>query len=301
MKKLSVLGAGRMGSALVKAFLAADHSVTVWNRTAAKCAQLVEAGAVQAASPAEAIAAGEVVVSVLRDYDCARQVYEQAGVTGRGKVLVELSSGTPEQARRGHAWARGAGMDYLDGAMMATPDLIGQPGCVILYAGKKEVYDRLAATLRAIADQGVYVGNSVGHANVLDNSILITLWGVIHGMLQGAAICQAEQLSLTTYEDMLRGVFPLCEQMTLDCLRRIAERRYDADSLGSTLDICHASVRHILEVSRQHGLDEGLPRALDRVFERAAASGHARSDLAAAYVGLSLGPQSPGQGLIASE
>lgn len=45
---VSVIGMGNMGSALADALLAANHSVTVWNRSAKKCAAAVAAGAVRA-------------------------------------------------------------------------------------------------------------------------------------------------------------------------------------------------------------------------------------------------------------
>ena len=39
----------------------------------------------------------------------------------RGKVLVQLSSGTPDEAREMESWARPRGIDYLDGAIMNYP------------------------------------------------------------------------------------------------------------------------------------------------------------------------------------
>ena len=41
---VSVLGLGYMGSALARAFLAKQHAVTVWNRTASRAQPLAEAG-----------------------------------------------------------------------------------------------------------------------------------------------------------------------------------------------------------------------------------------------------------------
>ena len=42
---VSVIGIGNMGSALAEALIANGHRVTVWNRTAAKCEALADAGA----------------------------------------------------------------------------------------------------------------------------------------------------------------------------------------------------------------------------------------------------------------
>ncbi|MGV9897077.1 NAD(P)-binding domain-containing protein, partial [Streptomyces tendae] len=46
---LTVLGTGAMGTALVRAWLAAGHPVTVWNRTPARAEALAAQGATVAA------------------------------------------------------------------------------------------------------------------------------------------------------------------------------------------------------------------------------------------------------------
>ena len=58
-QRVSVIGLGRMGSALATTLLEDHYKVTVWNRTAAKAEPLVEAGATLAASVNEAIDGSE--------------------------------------------------------------------------------------------------------------------------------------------------------------------------------------------------------------------------------------------------
>jgi 3-hydroxyisobutyrate dehydrogenase-like beta-hydroxyacid dehydrogenase len=174
MATISVLGAGRMGAALVTAWIEGGHDVTVWNRTAAKVAPLRARGARSAASLDEA-ARADVVVGVVSDYEVSEALRTSPGFAGalRGKTYVELTSGTPQQARRSAAWAKENGIDYLDGAIMATPDVIGRPGCTILYAGPTaRSFDAHAPKLRALGDGTVHVGVDIGHANALANAIL---------------------------------------------------------------------------------------------------------------------------------
>src|ERR1700754_1265589 len=56
-KAVTVLGLGAMGSALARAFIAAGHPTTVWNRAPEKAAALVAAGAARADTAATAVAA----------------------------------------------------------------------------------------------------------------------------------------------------------------------------------------------------------------------------------------------------
>jgi 3-hydroxyisobutyrate dehydrogenase-like beta-hydroxyacid dehydrogenase len=289
MARISVLGAGRMGAALVTAFAKAGHTVSVWNRTAAKAQPLAAAGARVARTPLDATTDADLIVDIVSDYDASAELARSAGASGawRGKTLLELATGTPAHAQRAAAWAKEHGIRYLDGAIMATPDTIGQPGCTIVYAGPQDVFDAHKATLAAIADNSLYLGAEIGHANVLDNALLVVLWGTVHGVLQGAAICEAEEFSLETFATALKGAWPVVEPLMRSSIDRIAKRRWTADSTTqSTLAPCHASARHVLEISRQHGLDTGLPEALLRVFQRAVDAGHRDDDVAAAYTGM---------------
>lgn len=289
MARISVLGAGRMGAALVTAFTRAGHAVTVWNRTRARATPLEAAGARVAPSLLEAVEAADLVVDVVSDYDASAELVRDGDVTRalRGKTFLELASGTPKQAQRAAAWAQEHGIRYLDGAIMATPDFIGQPGCTILYAGPGDVFEAHEATLGALADNGLHVGSEIGHANVLDNAILVVLWGSVHGVLQGAAICEAERFSLDAFANALKGAWPVVEPILLASIERIGNRRWAADATTqSTLAPGYASVRHLLEMSREYGIDTALPGALHRVFQRAVERGHRDDDIAAAYEGL---------------
>ncbi|HAN24592.1 MAG TPA: oxidoreductase, partial [Microbacterium ginsengisoli] len=64
MTDIGFLGLGTMGRAMAGRLLETGHRVTVWNRSDAPVAELVAAGAVAAASPADALGA-PVSISML--------------------------------------------------------------------------------------------------------------------------------------------------------------------------------------------------------------------------------------------
>ena len=64
---VGIAGTGRMGAAIATRLLAQGHTVTVWNRTPAKLAPLVAAGAKAADTPAALAAASETVITILTD------------------------------------------------------------------------------------------------------------------------------------------------------------------------------------------------------------------------------------------
>ncbi|WP_169803790.1 NAD(P)-binding domain-containing protein, partial [Actinomadura rubrobrunea] len=132
---VTVIGLGSMGTALARAFLRAGHPTTVWNRTPEKADGLVAEGAVRAATVAEAASAAELIVICVLDHRAVRAILDAAGDALAGRVVVNLTSSTPEEARQAAARAAERGVRYLDGAIMAVPTMIGSERALIFYGG----------------------------------------------------------------------------------------------------------------------------------------------------------------------
>jgi 3-hydroxyisobutyrate dehydrogenase-like beta-hydroxyacid dehydrogenase len=77
---ITILGTGRMGSALARTFLKQGYTTTVWNRTRSKCQPLAELGAQIAPSVLDAVAAEVIVVNVT-DYVTSDRLLRPDDVT----------------------------------------------------------------------------------------------------------------------------------------------------------------------------------------------------------------------------
>ena len=288
-RRVTVLGAGRMGSALVRALLERGHAVTVWNRTASRCLPLAALGARVASSVEQAVAAAELVIGNVSDYPTSAELLRAPAVTSalRERLFMQLATGTPRQAREAAAWVREHDIAYLDGAIMATPEFIGQAGCTIVYAGASGPFEDYRSVFAALGGNATYVGADIGHANALNAAILVVLWGALLGALQGAALCEAEGFPLAVFAGSLAATMPVLAGMVTSTVERIDQRGFAADeSTFSSVEICHASARLIGAMNREHGLDLGLTDALERVFQRTTAAGHAQADFAAVYLAM---------------
>lgn len=113
MSEASVIGLGAMGSALARAFLRDGHCVTVWNRTSAKAEPLVRDGAVLAPSAALAVGASPIVVVCVDNYEVTKTILGSNEVASSlsDRVLVQLSTGSPQEARDSEAWVRDQGAE----------------------------------------------------------------------------------------------------------------------------------------------------------------------------------------------
>lgn len=272
-----------MGGALAGALLDAGWPVIAWNRSAARSAPLAERGARVAASPQEAIAAAEAVIANLLDYPVTEEVLGTAAAAAalRGRLLVQLASGSPAQARAMAGWAEGKGASFLDGAIMATPDYVGTPDGVILVSGPRPAYDRWEGMFRVLGGKAEFVGEDAGAASGLDLALLTEMWGSLFGVLHAIALCRGNDIPLSDLVARRPGFAPVVGGAVEDLLARTEAGRLEGD--GQTLAsvaIHHASVLHMLEASIDLGLDVGAVRAWDGILERTRAAGHGEGDFA---------------------
>ena len=150
MSDISVVGLGSMGASLTRTLLAAGHDVSVWNRSADKAEPLVAVGAAWCVTLADALEASPVVLVCVRDYATTRQIFEDSGAAAGlgGRMLVQLSTGTPAEVATDAAWATSHDAEYLDGAILAAPPDIGSEDCQILIAGEDSIWRRCQPLLQ---------------------------------------------------------------------------------------------------------------------------------------------------------
>jgi len=267
-KKVGVLGLGRMGAALAGALLGAGHDVSVWNRSPLKAGPLLDRGAKLAATPAEA-ASADVVLTCLSTYDSQQPVLDAASLSGR--TLVNLTSGTPEQARAAAKWAASEGIDYVDGVIMAVPQGIGTPAAQILYSGSEPVFAAQREVLEVLGTP-VFLGEDAGLAALYDLALLGMMWSTMAGYLHALALVGTEGVTPAQFAPMASA----WQAAVGGFLPRIGEQVASGDYATevSALDINAAGLALLVETSRAQGISPELPTALRELFDRAVAAGH---------------------------
>ncbi|MEU3848471.1 NAD(P)-binding domain-containing protein [Streptomyces sp. NPDC029554] len=201
---VTLLGAGAMGTALARAWLAAGHPVTVWNRTPARAETLAAEGAAVAPSAAAAVAANRLVVVCLLDDASVGEALDAADLTGRD--LVNLTTGTPGEGRARAAWAEARGARFVDGGIMAVPPMIGVPesGGYVFYSGSHELFEEHRDTL-AVPAGTRWVGTDPGFAALHDVALLSAMNGMFAGMLHAFALVRGEDIAPKDFAPLLAG------------------------------------------------------------------------------------------------
>lgn len=275
---VTIVGLGLMGRALADAVLAAGHQVTVWNRTAVKAEGLVSRGARLAASVESAVLASPVSIVCVSDYESLRQAFASVAGELDGRVLVNLTSGDPEQARELARWADQAGARSLDGAIMAVPSTIGSTDAVILLSGSGAAFEVHRPLLAALGDV-TFLGDDHGLSALYDVAGLSVMWGVLNSWLQGVALLSTAGVGASAFTPFATQV----AQETVGWLPGYADQ-IDRGSFtpdDATLTTHAGGIAHLVRVSEKLGVDAELPRLFGSVVARAIAAGRAELSYAA--------------------
>jgi len=214
-QKVTVIGAGRMGSALAAALFNKGLATTVWNRTASRTEPLARLGLRVAQSVLEAVNAADVIIVNILNYNATRQLlwHPEFESVLRGKILVQLTTGTPDEARELESWAQPRGIRYLDGAIQSYPMDIGNPETTVLYSGSEELFNHVKPVLIAFGDNAMLVGNEIGQASALDIAVVCAfLVNAMFGFLYGYIVCEAEKVPVGKYMQFVKGLMPVVDE-----------------------------------------------------------------------------------------
>lgn len=314
---VTVIGLGAMGRALAGAFLDNGHPTTVWNRTAGKGGELTERGATEAATVAEAIAASPIVVVCVLDYDAVREVLgapgasdladladvldtpgtpEAPGTSGTpdgsgtsgtqgtvagllsGRTLVNLTNGTPRQARELARWASERGADYLDGGIMAVPPMIGTPGSLILCSGSPEAFTAHERTLSATGAVS-YLGEDAGRASLYDIALLSAMYGMFGGFFHAIAMVGSEKVPATEFTPLVVSWL----NAMITSLPGMA-KAYDANdhsAAASNLRMQAEAFVNLLDASGEQGVSAELLEPMGTLLHRGVAANLGEGDISA--------------------
>jgi 3-hydroxyisobutyrate dehydrogenase-like beta-hydroxyacid dehydrogenase len=276
MSHLSLIGLGAMGSALAHAFLGAGHQLTVWNRSPQKMEPIVQAGARGADSLSEAIEASPIIVVCIDNYAASKSLLERDGPVSAlsGRTLIQLSTGTPAEAREAEAWFGEIGVAYLDGAIMPYPSGIGGKEAQILFAGPEDAYLRCRPFLECLGGDLRYLGANVAAAAVVDMALLTRDLSLYLGVVHGICLCESENVEIDTYSSMFADTHP-----AKDLIETI---RTDAfDEPGATIDVWLAAIEKIQAQAHGAGISSEVPDFIASFFKRATVMGFGDEDTAA--------------------
>jgi 3-hydroxyisobutyrate dehydrogenase-like beta-hydroxyacid dehydrogenase len=264
---------GPMGQAMVRAYLAAGHPVTVWNRTASRADGLVDAGATRAATPAEAVAASPVVLLSLTHYAAMYEILGEVGDALAGKVVVNLGSDTPQASRDAAAWFAERGAELLVGGIMVPAEAIGTDAAYVFYSGPRSVFETHEPMLRVIGRPD-HRGADPALAQLFYQALVHVFVTTLAAFVQGAALLGTAGVTAREYA-------PLADELVQLARLSFGEAAGNIDAgdhpdEGASAQMMAVGVDHIAGAVAAAGQDTALPAAVKSLYDRMIEAGYGK-------------------------
>ncbi len=160
--RLGWLGAGRMGSELVRRLLAAGCDVAVYNRTRAKAEPLAALGAKIVGSAADLATRDVVFATVGTPQDLVDAVLGEGGLMSGAAapaILVDCSTISAEVSAQVRAELARRGTQLLAAPVMGNPKVASVGKLTLAVSGPKEAFDSARPYLDLLGAGATYVGD----------------------------------------------------------------------------------------------------------------------------------------------
>ena len=178
MQRIGFVGIGLMGQQMSRRLLAAGFPVMVWNRTKARAADLLVAGAVWGESPRAVAEASDVVIVMVTDSAASEAMIAgpQGVLAGAhpGLTLIDMGSVAPETSRAMAERARAKGVPMLDAPVTGNPKVASEGKLGIMVGGPQATFDACLPIFQAMGVKIIHVGeNGKGTTLKLINNLIM--------------------------------------------------------------------------------------------------------------------------------
>jgi 3-hydroxyisobutyrate dehydrogenase len=277
---IALLGTGAMGTGMARNLARAGFDLHVWNRTAAKAADLAAVGAAVAASPADAVRGADVVITMLWDADTVAEVLTEAAPgPAPGTLWIQMSTVGIEGAARLADFASRRGLRYVDAPVLGTRKPAEDGTLVILASGPDDVRERCSPVFDAIGSRTMWVGpaGQGSRLKLVANAWVLT---VVEGVAECLALAGALGLDPELFLEAVRGGTMDAPYVGLKGRAMLSGDFTPAFALaGAAKD-----AGFIVSAAAAAGADVGVFERIREHLDRGVAAGHGDLDMAATYL-----------------
>lgn len=202
--KVAFCGLGQMGEPMAARLLGDGSELVVWNRTKERADALSERGARRAASPAEAAAEADVVITMLSTPDALDAVvFGDEGLASSmesGATLVDMSTVGPDAVRR-LAERLPEGVEVLDSPVLGSVSAATEGSLKLFVGGRDDQVEQWRPVLEHFGTVH-HVGplGSGAAMKLVANSVLATL---MTGLSEALALADGLGLDASQVLDLL--------------------------------------------------------------------------------------------------
>jgi 3-hydroxyisobutyrate dehydrogenase len=266
---------------MARHFLAARYPLVVWNRTAARAAELVQGGAALAGAPADVGADADVVITCVTDAAALRAIAGgDDGLLARPRAdlrWIETSTIGAPASRELAALAAARGVAYLEAPVTGSRRGAEDGTLLAMSGGPEALHAACEPVLRVFARKVIHVG-PVGSAAVMKliGNTLIAF--MLEGLAETAVLGARAGLALPA---ILEVVAASMFASPFFAFKGDAMARRAFDDVLFSIELMAKDLALAAEEADARGVAMPGLEAIRRVLELARSLGHGAEDIAA--------------------
>jgi 3-hydroxyisobutyrate dehydrogenase len=271
---VTILGAGRMGSAMALRLTESGHHVTVWDQRTDTFAELTSAGVQAANDAAAAVKAATVVITMVTNGEAVQAVAEQMlPAMAPDAIWVQASTVGAEWADRHRALAETHRRTMLDAPVSGSTAPARSGTLTWLVAGPSAAVDRARPVFDALGQRVLVVGAQQEASRL---KLIVNTWMTAATVAMADALRASDELGVArdAVLEVLSGG-PLGMPYALQKAQLMTTQDYTP---GFPVELALKDIRLIEQAEQQ---PSALTRELDRRLTSAVDAGHALDDIAA--------------------
>jgi 3-hydroxyisobutyrate dehydrogenase-like beta-hydroxyacid dehydrogenase len=276
---IAFLGLGRMGLPMAANLVSAGHLLTVWNRSPEKAQRFAtEHGARAGASPAEAVADCEVVITMLADDRALLDAWTGEGgaleTVRPGTLAIDMATVAPETIAALGRLLRERTVALVDAPVSGSVPAATAATLMIMASGEPDAVERATPVLSALGDRILALG-----AGAAGSSMKLAVNAIVHSLNQ--AVSEALVLAERAGIERARAYEVFAESAVAAPFvryKRDAYLRPGELPVGFSLELAAKDLRLALALAGEVGADLPQTRANLAVLDDAVTAGYGGAD-----------------------
>ncbi len=281
MARIGFIGLGRMGRPMASNLQKKGFELVVYDIEAAGIRQIVELGAVEAASPADVAKQSDIVFSMLPGSpEVEATVLGKDGLIANGRaglLIVDMSTVDPRTTDRIAQAAREAGMSVVDAPVGRLASHADRGECLFMVGGSAGDFARVQPMLQAMGTTIHHCGDvGTGMRTKLVNNYL----AVVSCQLNAEALALSQRFGLDLHKtlEVIHGTTATNGQLKIAWPAKVLAGDIEP---GFAIDLAHKDLTLILTAANDLRVPMPVAAAAREAYSMARAAQWGRKDFSA--------------------
>lgn len=206
--KVGIAGLGLMGSGMARRLASAGHELAVYNRSRQRAESFKNARL--ATSPKELASMCDVVITVVTDFDAAKEVLlgPEGVVTSKNRpIVIDASTIAPLQSEFLAQELKKHGIDMLGMPVMGGPAAAESGELTPMVAGSKDVFEKARPVIESLGKNVFYIGEKAGSANAVKLALNLNIALIATAVSEGITLARGCDIDPSVFVKILNTTY----------------------------------------------------------------------------------------------